>query len=289
MTAAFPWSTQAIVAQALAEDLGPGDLTTRLCVPASQRGQAFVAARAELIVSGLEAMEEAFRQVDPAVKCRRLVADGDCLGAGERAAIVEGPSVAILAAERTALNFLGRLSGVASHTRRFVLAAEAAKRPAPRVLDTRKTTPGLRLLEKAAVRHGGGLNHRFGLHDGILVKDNHIRAVGSVAAALDLVRLGAPHLMKIEIEVDDLEQLQEALAHHADAVLLDNMSPAQLQLAVATAERFFAPGPRRTLLEASGGVTLANIGQTAQAGVDYISVGSLTHGAVWADFGLDWS
>jgi len=179
------------------------------------------------------------------------------------------------------------LSGVATLTARYVEAVGRARAPAV-VVDTRKTTPGLRFLEKAAVRHGGGRNHRFALYDGLLIKDNHIAAVGSITRAVDLARAAAPHTLKIEVEVDTLDQLKEALAAGAEVVLLDNMNPEMLRLAVALTEAFYAPGARRTKLEASGGVTLATIGEVAKTGVDLISVGAITHSAPAADLGLDW-
>jgi nicotinate-nucleotide pyrophosphorylase (carboxylating) len=178
-----------------------------------------------------------------------------------------------------------RLSGVATLTARYV---EAVGRAPAAVTDTRKTTPGLRFLEKAAVRHGGGRNHRFALYDGILIKDNHIAAAGSITLAVGRARSAAPHTLKIEVEVDTLEQLHEALAAGADAVLLDNMNPDLLRRAVALTEDFHAPGPRRTSLEASGGITLETIGAVARTGVDFISVGALTHSAPAVDLGLDW-
>jgi nicotinate-nucleotide pyrophosphorylase (carboxylating) len=205
--------------------------------------------------------------------------------AGEAVAEVSGPSASILTSERVALNFLGRLSGVATLTSKYV---EAAGEGGPAIIDTRKTTPLLRALEKAAVVHGGGRNHRFNLGDGILIKDNHIKAAGSIKAAVARARLGRPHLLKIEIEADDLSQLAEALEAGADAVLLDNMSPALLSEAARMADAFFSPGQRGALLEASGGVSLETVGAIAKTGVDLISVGAITHSAPCADVGLDW-
>jgi len=274
-----------IVALALREDVGPGDLTTRSLIPPDMAGRAILRARGALVLSGLEAARETMRQADRRIVFTPLAADGDRLGPGAEIARLEGPAASILTAERVGLNFLMRLSGVATLTARCV---EAAGRAPAVVVDTRKTTPGLRFLEKAAVRHGGGRNHRFALYDGLLIKDNHIAAVGSIARAVALARAAAPHTLKIEVEVDTLEQLNEALAAGAEVVLLDNMNPEMLRRAVALTEAFYAPGPRLTRLEASGGVTLETIGAVAETGVDLISVGAITHSAPAADLGLDW-
>ena len=274
-----------IVALALREDVGPGDLTTRCLIPSDMAGRAILRARGALVLSGLAAARETMRQVDRRIVFTPLAADGDRLGPGAEIARLEGPAASILSAERVGLNFLMRLSGVATLTARYV---EAVGRAPAVVVDTRKTTPGLRFLEKAAVRHGGGRNHRFALYDGLLIKDNHIAAVGSIARAVELARAAAPHTLKIEVEVDTLEQLKEALAAGAEVVLLDNMNPEQLRRAVALTEAFYAPRPRQTRLEASGGITLETIGEVAETGVDLISVGAITHSAPAADLGLDW-
>ncbi|MDR0622693.1 MAG: carboxylating nicotinate-nucleotide diphosphorylase [Deltaproteobacteria bacterium] len=277
-----------LVGRALAEDLGLGDVTTRLTVPPDRLGQAAIVARKPLVLSGLSAALAAFELVDPALSVKTLAADGDELSAGSEVLTVGGLAASILTAERVALNFLGRLSGVASLTAKYVKAVRLSGSGA-KILDTRKTTPGLRALEKAAVRHGGGHNHRFCLGDGILIKDNHIRACGSVALALAGAKAQAPHPLRIEIEVDDLAQLKEALKGGADAVLLDNMTPVQLHEAMAIINGFFRPGPRNLLVEASGGVNLETVGDIAATGVDFVSVGALTHSAPAADLGLDWS
>ena len=274
-----------IVALALREDVGPGDLTSRCIIPVEQAGRARLRTREAMVLSGLPAAVETLRQVDRRIIFTHLAAEGDRLGPGIEVARLEGPAVSILAAERVALNFLMRLSGVATLTARYV---EAAGGLSAAVVDTRKTTPGLRFLEKAAVRHGGGRNHRFTLYDGILIKDNHIAAAGSIALAVGRARAAAPHTLKIEVEVDTLAQLGQALAAGADLVLLDNMSPDLLREAVALTEAFYAPTPRRTGLEASGGITLETIGAVARTGVDLISVGALTRSAPWVDMGLDW-
>jgi nicotinate-nucleotide pyrophosphorylase (carboxylating) len=277
-----------LVASALREDLGFGDVTTDLTVPAGTPGRASIRAREPMVLSGLAPAMAAFGLVDPALSLRALAADGDSLAAGAAALTVEGQARSILKAERVALNFMGRLSGVATLTARYVSASRLPGGGGPRILDTRKTTPGLRALEKAAVRHGGGHNHRFSLGDGILIKDNHLMAAGGVATALGLAKAGAPHTLRIEVEVDTLDQLREALAHGADAVLLDNMGPGTLREAMSIIGAFYAPGPRRTLAEASGGVNLGTVAAIAASGVDFISVGALTHSAPAADLGLDW-
>ncbi len=280
-----PFSVTDIVRLALMEDVGPGDLTSQLTIPANTPGRARLRARRDLVLSGLVAAREAFHQIDPTVVFTHLADDGDHLAAGAAAATLEGPAQSILSAERVALNFLIRLSGVATVTARYVAAAD---NPQVRLVDTRKTTPGLRLLEKAAVRHGGGGNHRFALYDGLLIKDNHIAAAGSIANAVTRARAGAPHTLKIEVEVDTLDQLREALEAGADVVMLDNMGPDDLRRAVALTEDFHRPRPRTTLLEASGGISLDTVAAVARTGVDLISVGALTHSAPAVDLGLDW-
>lgn len=280
-----PFSVTDIVRLALMEDLGPGDLTSRFTVPSGRPGKARIVARQDLVLSGLEAARETLRQIDPGIVITPYAVEGDRLRAKDEVALVEGPAVSILSAERVSLNFLMRLSGVASLTARYV---EAAGNPRVAVVDTRKTTPGLRVLEKAAVRHGGGRNHRFALYDGILIKDNHIAAAGGISQAVAGVRQNAPQTLKIEVEVDTLDQLPEALKAGADIIMLDNMGPELLRQAVKIVSDFQAPGPRTILLEASGGINLSTIGPIAQTGIDLISVGALTHSATSADLGLDW-
>jgi nicotinate-nucleotide pyrophosphorylase (carboxylating) len=283
--AGLDFDLKGLVRAALREDVSPYDATTRLCVPRSVIGRAAAVARRPATVSGLEPFRLAFWLTDRAVSVSLKVSDGDRLSAGGVVAELEGPAGSILTAERVALNFLGRLSGVATLTSKYV---DAAGPGGPAILDTRKTTPLLRSLEKAAVRHGGGRNHRFNLHDGVIIKDNHIRAAGSITAAVERAKAGRPHLLRIEVEADTIEQLKEALAAGADAVILDNMSPALLAEAARTADDHFRPGPRTALLEASGGINLKTVGAVAKTGVDMISVGALTHSAPWADVGLDW-
>ena len=269
------------VGRALAEDLGPeGDLTAAL-VPESVRAQFALRARRRGVLAGADCATETFRRVDPDVELVWLAADGDVLQAGDTVLEVTGPLRPILTAERTALNFLGRLSGVATLTAQFVAAAHD-RNPSVAVLDTRKTTPGLRILEKAAVRAGGGTSHRSGLSDAVLVKDNHLAGT-SIADAVGRARALWPGRM-VEIECDALDQVAEAARAGADAVLLDNMDPGTVVEAIAVARKD-APGP--ILTEVSGGVTLATIGAYAAAGPDRISVGALTHSAPVLDLGLD--
>ncbi|MDR2200292.1 MAG: carboxylating nicotinate-nucleotide diphosphorylase [Deltaproteobacteria bacterium] len=267
---------------ALEEDIGPGDLTTELLVDPKLQAEARVAARAPMTLSGLEIFREVYRILDPLVEVELLKKDSEQAERGEAVARLKGPAASILTGERTALNFLGRLSGIATSAR---LHAEKLAGLKTRLLDTRKTAPGLRALEKKAVLHGGGFNHRLALFDGILIKDNHIAAVGGVRKALELARKN--FRQKIEIEVDTSEQFYEALQAEADIILLDNMDPLALKEACDRAAAFYYPGQRLTLLEASGGITLGNIRDIALSGVDFVSVGAITHSAPYADLGLD--
>ncbi len=264
-----------IVAAALAEDVGAGDVTTLATVPADARARGTIAQKAPGVVYGLDAAEEAFRQVDAGVGCERLVDEGVWRESGP-VLRVDGPARALLTGERTALNLLGRLSGVATAAARAVRAVEGT---GVTILDTRKTTPGLRALEKAAVRAGGAANHRFGLHDAILVKENHIAAAGGIAAAVAAARAAAPEGMLLEVEVRDPAEIDEALAAGAPRLLLDNMTPAELRAAVARVAG-------RAELEASGGIGLEGLRAVAETGVDYISLGALTHSAPALDLSL---
>ena len=273
-------NTLAVIDLALAEDIGGGDVTTTLTVPAERQARGRLLAKVVGVISGIEVAGEVFRRVDPAITFSPLVADGDAVAAMTPIATVEGPARSLLTAERVALNLLQRLSGVATVTARYV---EAVRDTKARIVDTRKTTPGLRALEKAAVRHGGGYNHRFGLTDGVLIKDNHLAAVGGadrVARAVCLARQGAPHTLRIEIEVTTLDELAQALEAGADVMLLDNMDVAAMRKAVAMTAG-------RALLEASGGVTLESVAAIAATGVDLNSVGTLTHSASALDISLD--
>ncbi|WP_442753806.1 carboxylating nicotinate-nucleotide diphosphorylase [Methylocystis sp. JAN1] len=266
------------VRAALAEDLGrAGDVTTQATIPATASARAVIAAREAGVVAGLPLARAAFLQMDQRVAFEGWMEDGAKVAPGEIVARIEGPARAILSAERVALNYMGRLSGVASLTAAY--AARIAHTGA-KVCDTRKTTPLLRAFEKYAVRCGGGANHRFGLDDAALIKDNHIAVAGGVVPALRAAKAFVGHLVKVEIEVDTLEQLGEVLAEGADAVLLDNMRPDELRKAVEMVAG-------RMVCEASGGVTLETIAAIAETGVDLISVGALTHSARALDLGLD--
>jgi nicotinate-nucleotide pyrophosphorylase (carboxylating) len=265
----------ALVRGFLAEDVGSGDVTTRATVPAGTRARGLIAAKQDGVLSGVEPAVAVFRAVDDTVDVQRLAADGDRVSPGTPVLDVSGSAHAILEAERTALNLLQRLSGVATMTARYV---DAVAGTGARILDTRKTTPGLRLLEKQAVLHGGGHNHRIGLYDMVLIKDNHIAAAGGITAAIDAARKHAPDL-PLECEVTNLEELKEALEAGAPRVLLDNMSPGELREAVA-----FVNGRAET--EASGGVNLETVREIAQTGVTYVSVGALTHSAPSLDLNL---
>jgi nicotinate-nucleotide pyrophosphorylase (carboxylating) len=267
-----------VVRLALAEDLGrAGDVTAQACIDADAVLRARFVARKPGVVAGLDCARLAILELDPGAAFVFLAADGQAVAAGQAAAKVEANARALLSAERTALNLLGRLSGVATLTRAYVDAVAGTQ---ARIADTRKTTPGLRHLEKYAVRCGGGVNHRFGLDDAILIKDNHIAACGGVGEAVRRARAAAGHLTKVEVEVDGLDQLEEALAHGPDVVMLDNFSLADLRRAVARTAG-------RAVLEASGGVSLETVAAIAATGVDVISVGALTHSASVLDIGLD--
>ncbi|MGI8408043.1 MAG: carboxylating nicotinate-nucleotide diphosphorylase [Actinomycetota bacterium] len=262
----------------LDEDIGRGDRTTEALVDPAHVGRARIEARATFVVAGLPVAAACFGVVGgESLKWLPEVAEGEEVTGGTVLARIEGPLASILTAERVALNLLQRLSGVATITRRFV---EAVAGTGPRIVDTRKTTPGLRVLEKYAVRIGGGSNHRFGLDDGILIKDNHLAAAGGVTAAVAAARAGAPHGLRIEVEVTNLQGVSEAIAAGADAILLDNMTPAMVADAVNLAQG-------KVLLEASGGMKLDNVRAYAEAGVDLISVGALTHSAPAVDLALE--
>ena len=268
-------TVERIVLAALAEDIGAGDVTTDATIPADAVGVADLLVKEAGVVCGVRVAETTFRALDADIHFEALASDGDVVEPPAIVARISGSERAILTGERVALNFLGRLSGIATLTRRYVDALEGT---GTAVLDTRKTTPGLRELEKYAVACGGGRNHRFGLDDAVLVKDNHLRAAGSVPAAVELVR--AASALPIEVECDTLDQVAEALDVGVDAILLDNMSLEQLRDAVALTGG-------RARLEASGGVTLDTIRAIAETGVDEISVGALTHSARSLDVSLE--
>jgi nicotinate-nucleotide pyrophosphorylase (carboxylating) len=256
----------------LAEDVGDGDITTEAVVPADTRLDASLVLKEEGIVCGLEAAEAVFRELDPDVEFEKVLHDGEA-GRGEIAR-VSGNARALLTGERTALNLLGRLSGIATLTRRYVDAVAGTE---VTILDTRKTTPGLRALEKLAVRTGGGTNHRFGLYDGVLIKDNHVRLGGGIARS---VRSAKETGLPVEVECETLADVRDALDASADLLLLDNMSPAELREAVLLVDG-------RAKTEASGGVTLDTVRAIAETGVDYISIGALTHGARSRDVSME--
>jgi len=267
-----------VVANALAEDLGlAGDITTDAVIPPHAKASGVFAARKPGVIAGLDVAAAAFRHLDPSVMFEPLIPDGERVDAGAKIARVSGNARALLTAERVALNFLGRMSGIATLTRRYVDAIAGTRAT---IVDTRKTTPGLRALEKYAVRAGGGMNHRIGLFDAVLIKDNHIAVAGGIGPAIAAARARVGHMVKIEVEVDSLDQLEEALNHPIDAVLLDNMTPAQLAEAVRLVGG-------RVITEASGGIDLSTVRAVAESGVDLISVGALTHSAPVLDIGLD--
>jgi nicotinate-nucleotide pyrophosphorylase (carboxylating) len=269
-----------LVRRALAEDLGDGDWTTLWTVDGDLERDAVIVAKEALVVSGTRPAVEVFQAVDPDLNVLVDLADGASARPGDTVLSLSGKARSILTAERTALNFLGRLSGIATATRRFAQAVEGT---GARIIDTRKTTPGLRLLEKEAVRHGGGTNHRVGLFDMVLIKDNHIAAAGGIREAVDRVRASNERDLEVEVEVTDLDQLAQALDCGVGRILLDNMDPEGLRRAVAAVEAWSGPRP---VLEASGNVTLATVRAVAETGVDLISVGALTHSAPTADLSL---
>jgi nicotinate-nucleotide pyrophosphorylase (carboxylating) len=268
----------ALVDRALAEDLASGDVTSEAVVPAETRAVARAVARAPLVACGADAFARVFYRVDPGVRVERLVDDGTSVAAGAALWVAEGRARSLLAAERTALNLAQRLSGIATLTARYVAAVPPGNKL--RIVDTRKTTPGLRTLERAAVRAGGAHNHRDNLGTAVLIKDNHVALAGGVAVAVQRARARATHVTRVEVEVDTLEQLEEALGAGADIVLLDNFDDGQVEEAVRRAQG-------RVVLEVSGGITLARIPALARLGVDVVSVGALTHSAPAADISLE--
>lgn len=274
-----PFVIREICERALREDLGRGDVTTDACVPPSAHGRAALIAREPLVLAGMRVFETVFALVDARLSIEPMASDAQALTKGTFAARVIGPAGSILKGERVALNLVQRMSGVATKTRAYIDALPAGSKT--RIADTRKTTPGLRALERYAVRCGGGHNHRDDLSSAVLIKDNHVAACGGVRIAIERARAHAPHTSRIECEVDRVEQLREALAAGADVVLLDNFDDEALAEAVAI-------NAGKAMLEVSGGVTLARIPRIAAAGIDVISVGALTHSAPAVDLGLDW-
>ncbi len=262
-----------LIARALEEDVGHGDITTYNLISADKLSRGKFVAKATGVVAGIDIALEVFRYIEPGIKVYPEKRDGDEVSETEIIAVVEGSTRTLLTGERLALNFMQGLSGIASKTRKMV---ELIKYQKTELTDTRKTTPGLRVLEKYAVKVGGARNHRFGLYDGVMIKDNHIIAVGGIQKAVSTLRGKIPHTVKIEVEVESLDELQEALNAHADIILLDNMDIETMKKAVALTDG-------RALLEASGGITEDTIVEVAKTGVDFISVGSLTHSAIALD------
>lgn len=265
-----------IVLRALAEDIGTGDVTTRSIIPETQQITGKVMAKESGVICGIPMMMKVFEKIDPNIKVKPHMSDGAKVESGEVIAQIEGPAVGVLEGERVALNLIQRLSGIATKTARFVDAVKGTK---ARITDTRKTTPGLRVIEKYAVKVGGGANHRFNLSDGILIKDNHIKAAGSITNAVNAARENAPHTLKIEVEVETMSQIDEALNAGADIIMLDNMDIEAMQKAV---ERIDG----QALVEASGNMGDKNLPEVAQTGVDLISVGALTHTVKAMDISL---
>jgi len=272
-----PHILEDVVRNALEEDIGTGDLTSECLIPKDLWVKAEIISKDEGILAGIEVAELSFKLIDERVEFHRVLEDGSRIYYGSKIAYLNGPARAILSGERVALNFLCSLSGIATETRRFV---EAVKPYKAKIADTRKTTPGIRVLQKYAVRVGGGVNHRFGLYDGIIIKDNHIKIVGSIREAVRMAKEKAPPLAMIEVEVEDLEQFEEAFNAGADIIMLDNFDLEDIRKAVEK-------GCGRVIIEASGGVSLENVKDIAEAGVDIISVGALTHSAPSLDITLE--
>lgn len=269
----------ALIDAALDEDVGPGDFSTLWTVPEDRRAQARIVAKQPGVVAGCAVAAEVFRRVDPSLEISVEAADGTAVEPGDLVLTVRGSARSILTAERTALNFMQRLSGVATVTRTYMRAVEGT---AARVIDTRKTTPGMRRLEKAAVLAGGGANHRVGLHDMVMIKDNHIAAAGGITAAVEAVRRRNDRGLRVEVETTGLEEVREALAAGVDRIMFDNMTPDEIRAAL----QLLDGADPRPETEASGGITLATIGEYARTGVDFISIGALTHSAPSLDLSL---
>ncbi len=270
-----------VVDNALAEDLGWGDVTTQALITADEVATAYLVAKGDGVLAGLSVAAAVFHRVDSALKVEELVSDGSTVHLGDRLAVIKGPVASILVAERVALNFLQRLSGIATETAKYVEAVSGTK---ALITDTRKTTPGLRILEKYAVHVGGGHNHRQNLGDGILIKDNHLVVLRSrgegIGEAIRKARQHSPHTLKVEIEVESVEQAREALSAGADKIMLDNMNLKEMKMVVGLAQG-------RSLIEASGGITLDSVRAVAGTGVDLISIGALTHSVKALDISLE--
>jgi nicotinate-nucleotide pyrophosphorylase (carboxylating) len=272
-----PIAVEELVRHALLEDIGPGDITTEAIIPADKMCTAVIIAKEAGVLCGQPVAQTVFRVMDPSLTYEVLVPEGSEVTPGQEVARITGSARSVLTGERVALNFMQRMSGIATVTRQL---AESIKYFHARLVETRKTTPGLRLLEKYAVRVGGGLNHRYGLHDAILIKDNHIAVAGGVRQAVIMARKAASHTSRVEVEVETLEQLQEALDAGADIILLDNMDSETMRKAVEITEG-------KATLEASGGITAANLADVARTGVDIISMGALTHSVKSLDLSLE--
>ena len=266
-----------LIGRALKEDIGHGDITTESLIPEGMQASGVFVAKSAGILAGINVSRAVFRYLEPGITFETFKTDGDTLAAGDVIARVTGKAATLLTGERVALNFLQRLSGIATKTRRMV---ELIKYLPAELVDTRKTTPGLRVLDKYAVAVGGARNHRFGLYDGVMIKDNHIKAMGSITGAVSAARQKIPHTIKVEVEVENLEQLEEALQARADIILLDNMDIEQMKKAVEITAG-------RALLEASGGINEDTLAEVAKSGVDFISSGALTHSAVSLDISFN--
>ena len=290
-------SVDNIIKLALTEDIGSGDITTDAIVSKNVRGEAYVVAKEDMVLSGIGVFKRVFQIISgqwSAVSSRfkERYRDGEIVKSGKVIIEMSGNMRSLLTGERTALNFLQRMSGIATHTKKFVdevakpaLSDETrllryARNDKAKIIDTRKTTPGLRILEKYAVRCGGGVNHRFGLYDGILIKDNHIKAAGGIIKAVKKIREGAHHLMKIEVETKSIKEVRDALKCKADVIMLDNMDIPTIKKAVKLIDK-------KALIEVSGGVNLKNVSEIAETGVDYISIGALTHSARAVDISME--
>lgn len=276
-----PLLVRRIIEAALSEDIGSGDITTSLLIQDDRLAEGIVTAEEDLILAGIRIAGEVFKALDPEVDFKELAGDGDSIKGGTEIVHVNGRAKALLTGERVALNFLQRLSGVATLSRRY---AEAVKGLPVRIVDTRKTTPGLRSLEKYAVRVGGCWNHRYGLFDGILIKENHIALTSGVAEATSIAKRKRPHTLKVEVEVKGLEEVEEAIAGRADIIMLDNMDISVMREAVSMIR---GHKEKEILIEASGGMSLERVREVASTGVDIISAGALTHSAAWVNISMD--
>ena len=272
---------RSVIENALSEDIGPGDITTSLLISEDQIAEGFITAEEDVIAAGILVAEEVFKTLDPDAVFETLARDGESISAGTKIIRVHGKAKALLTGERVALNFLQRLSGIATLSRRY---AEAVKGLPVRIVDTRKTTPGLRVVEKYAVRVGGCWNHRFGLFDGILIKENHIALTSGVGVATNIVRDKSPHTIKVEVEVKNLEEVREAAEGGADIIMLDNMDIPMMREAVGIIRNY---KDKEIIIEASGGIGLDNVRNAALTGVDLISVGALTHSSSWVNISMD--